>query len=62
VKFRVKRVGEGGDVTVIETDVLDVEHMINTLLEKLSEDYVIELSIDLRAGRATGAIKKKPKS
>jgi len=59
VRFKVRMVDEKGNVNVVETDVLDVEEMLNTLLDKLSKDYVIELSIDLRAGKATGVIKKK---
>jgi len=62
VRFRVRMVDEKGNVNVVETDVLDVEEMLNTLLDKLSKDYVIELSIDLRAGKATGVIKKKSTS
>jgi len=62
VRFRVRMVDEKGNVNVVETDVLDVEVMLNTLLDKLSKDYVIELSIDLRAGKATGVIKKKSTS
>ena len=62
MRFRVRMVDEKGNVNVVETDVLDVEEMLNTLLDKLSKDYVIELSIDLRAGKATGVIKKKSTS
>jgi division protein CdvB (Snf7/Vps24/ESCRT-III family) len=62
VRFKVRMVDEKGNVNVVETDVLDVEEMLNTLLDKLSKDYVIELSIDLRTGKATGVIKKKSTS
>jgi hypothetical protein len=62
VRFKVRKVGEGGDVSVVETDVLDLEDLINTLLDRLSKEYIIELSIDLRAGKAVGSIKKKSSS
>jgi division protein CdvB (Snf7/Vps24/ESCRT-III family) len=62
VRFKVRMVDEKGNVNVVETDVLDVEEMLNTLLDKLSKDYVIELSIDLRTGKGTGVIKKKSTS
>jgi hypothetical protein len=62
VKFRVRRVSEGGAVSVVETDVLDLEDLINTLLDRLSKDYIIELDINLKAGKATGVIKKKSTS
>jgi hypothetical protein len=59
VRFKVRMVDEKGNVSIVETDVLDVEEMLNILLDKLSKDYIIELSIDLRAGKATGVIKKR---
>jgi hypothetical protein len=54
----VKKVVKEGDVTVHETDTLDLEELKQIIGELLSE-YEIEITVDIRTGRGVGRWKKK---